>query len=124
MEAICVFNRNIYTKQGVILRPTHFNYAPVGVIIHVAYSFFPEDLDIWVTRGAEECKGGKPDSKHLICCAFDFRTRHWPKSINRKLIVSRMLVALGPQYYGYYKKYIDNGGNVVEWIHFQYNGGL
>jgi hypothetical protein len=120
----CSFERDIFVKQGVVLRPIHFLYAPVGLIVQIAYVMFPAGYPLWITRGAEECPGGKPNSKHLICCAFDFRTRHLSPAVNRKALVSKMQVALGHQYYGYYKIYVNNAGTTVEWIHFQYNGGL
>lgn len=123
MEKICLFDRDILVKSGVILRPMHFIYPPVGLIIQVAHAFFPVDYPIWITRGAEECENGNPDSKHLICCAFDLRTRHLSQSINRKMLVSKMQVALGHHYFGYYGTY-HKAGNNIEWIHFQYNGGL
>lgn len=111
----------VFVKPGVLLRPQHFIFPPVGLIVQVACVFFPTGYPVWITRGAEECSGGKPNSKHLCCCAFDFRTRHLPPTVNRKVICSKMQVSLGHEYYGYYKSYIQRG-EVVEWIHFQYNG--
>jgi len=83
---------------------------------------WPVEYPVWITRGAEECKGGKPNSKHLVCCAYDFRTRHLPPSINRKIIVSKAQASLGHEYYFYYRSYANEHGSVVEWIHGQYNG--
>ena len=113
---------DIYTKAGVLFRPQHYIFPPVGLILQIACVFFPAGFPVWITRGAEECEGGKPNSKHLVCCAFDIRTRHLPPTVNRKIILAKMQAALGHEYYGYYKRYVNEWGNVVEWIHFQYNG--
>lgn len=73
--------------------------------------------DMVVTRGKEQCPGGKPDSRHLIRQAFDFRTRHLPISVDRNALLNRVINSLGWRYYGYYMKTKEG----VEWIHIQFN---
>jgi len=111
-------NRDLYIKEDVLLRPEHFLFLPVGLILKAASVCYPPDYPLWITRGAEPVEGGAVNSKHLICCAFDFRTRHLAPEINRNEIVERMQKGLGPMYYLYYKKTVR-----AEWIHCQYNGG-
>jgi len=113
-----MIDRDLYIKEDVLLRPEHFLFLPVGVIINAFSACIPSEYPVWITRGAEPVESGKPNSKHLICCAFDFRTRHLALDVDRNEIVSRMQRGLGPMYYIYYKKTLR-----AEWIHAQYNGG-
>lgn len=112
-------DRPVYVKEGVLLRPEHFLFLPVGLIIKAFAVCSPSEYPIWITRGAENCPGSAPTSKHLIGCAFDFRTRHFIRTVDRDEIVLKMQAGLGAQYYIYYKK-----NSMAEWIHAQYNGGL
>jgi len=122
METMCTFGRNVYVRGGVLLKAEHFLFLPVGLIIKAAAVCFPSGFPVWITRGAEQCPGGKKNSKHLICHAFDFGTEHLPESVDRMVLKDRMQAGLGPEYYLYYKKFKKENGITVEWIHAQYNG--
>jgi len=114
-----LMERSVYVKEGVLLRQEHFLFLPVGLIIKAFIVCTPPEYPVWITRGAEDCPGSSPTSKHPQGCAFDFRTRHFVRTVNRDEIVQKMQAGLGPQYYIYYKK-----NTMAEWIHAQYNGGL
>ena len=109
----------IEIKPGVLLLPCHFYQYHVGLILKAVEAQWPEESDVIViTRGAEPCPGGKSDSKHLIGKAFDFRTRHLPKEIDRAKLLHRIMndTLLGMDYYGYFRR-TEQG---VEWIHIHY----
>jgi len=122
--------RRVEYKDGVILTVDHMKHS-IMRIIDAADRCYPSSVAaLVITRGCEECSNGKLTSKHLYptCDALDFRTWYLPTYSDRQTIVVRMQAILGCAYYGYYKRYVASGaegedGRVVEWIHFQYNGG-
>jgi len=114
----------IEIKPGVILWPAHFYSYHVGLILRAVENNWPEESDlIVITRGAESCPTGKPDSKHLIGKAFDFRTKHLPPEVDREALLHRILgdPPMNNSYYGYFKKIQDKAGNWIEWLHFQFD---
>ena len=108
----------VEVKPGVRIIPCHFYQYHVGQILKAVEAQWPEESDlIVITRGAEPCPTGKPNSKHLTGKAFDFRTKHLPPEVDREALVKRILneSLLGMDYWGYFKRV-----NGVEWIHLDY----
>ena len=116
--------RRVKVKPNVILSPQHWAVPEVGRIITAMATVFPADYPLVITRGCEECKGGKRHSKHLppYYSAFDFRVKHLPADIDCQLIVRRLQRGLGPEYYVYLGE-VDSDGKIIRWIHVQWNGG-
>ncbi len=115
-------------KEGVLFTTDHFEPG-VARIITVAGEEWPEGYPIVITRGAEDCPGSKPNSRHLYFEAFDLRSKHLPATVDRNDLLKRIMAQLGPHYYGYWKNEPNNGSKImapnsfVEWFHFQFNGG-
>jgi hypothetical protein len=104
----------IRVKEGVILHPAHWSSSVATILLAVVrYWPIPE---LVITRGCEAAPGSKPDSRHYLGEAFDFRCRTLPDGVDRPTLLTKILTLLGKSYYGYYKKTAE-----TEWIHLQYN---
>ena len=117
--------RRVYIKQGVVLSPMHWKRPEVARIITAVDIAYPKDCPLVITRGFEQCKGGKKHSRHLppFYAAFDFRTKHLREDINRAALARRIQRGLGPDYYVYFGE-VDTQTGKVEWIHVQWNGEI
>ena len=104
-------------KKGVLMDTAHHLHH-VGLILDAAGKEWPESYYVMITRGAENCEGSKPTSRHFTFKAFDLRTKHLPPQVDRQELLDRIMNRLGPDYYGYYRRIETNLG-VVEWIHLQ-----
>lgn len=118
---------HVRIKPGVKISPRHFSVYPVAHIVAVVAEIWPSESSdgaVVITRGFEDCPGSKVQSRHKppFFAAFDFRTRNLAPEIDRRHILRLIQRALGPEYYAYYKRYVDAADQVVEWIHVQWNG--
>ena len=113
--------RIIRIKKGVILHPNHFK-KEIARLVTAVHIVFPPNVDLIITRGSESVPNGKLTSKHLMGCAYDFRTKHLPPNIDRHKLVRKIQQGMsGCDYYWYYGQRVGNDGKLIEWIHGQYN---
>jgi len=88
----------IKIKPGVAFHQNTFRFPQVSRIIEQAQLTCPPDYSPTITSGAEPDAPHKPNSKHWVGCAIDFRIKDLPDRRTAKTWSKRLQRRLGDEY--------------------------